>query len=146
MFINQTPSAAAYITGGEDAPRIHGKAEFFPSRDGTYVSVHVTGLPNDGFFALHIHEGADCGGDAFADTGAHFDLTESSHPFHSGDLPPLLSCGEYASMTVFTNRFTVADVIGRTVVIHSDPDDFHTQPSGNAGKKIACGVVRRSLA
>ena len=46
-------------------------------------------------------------------------------------------------MAVLTDRFCVEEVIGRTVIIHSDPDDFHTQQSGNAGKKIACGVIRR---
>lgn len=141
MHSSAEPTAEAYITGGKDAPRIHGKAEFFPSPYGTIVSVHVTGLPKNGFFAFHIHEGGDCGND-FADTGAHFDLTDSPHPNHSGDLPPLLSCEGYASMTVFTDRFRVPDIIGRTVIIHSNPDDFHTQPSGNAGEKIACGVIK----
>lgn len=46
-------------------------------------------------------------------------------------------------MKVFTGRFFVEDIIGRTVVIHSGPDDFYTQPSGNPGNKIACGVIRR---
>lgn len=45
-------------------------------------------------------------------------------------------------MYVLTDRFRVRDIIGRTVVIHSGPDDFHTQPAGNAGEKIACGVIR----
>jgi len=43
---------------------------------------------------------------------------------------------------VFSDRIRVEELIGRTVVIHSDPDDFRTQPAGNAGKKIACGVIR----
>ena len=46
-------------------------------------------------------------------------------------------------LSVKTDRFSVNEIIGRTVVIHSDPDDFHTQPAGNAGKKIACGVIQR---
>jgi Cu-Zn family superoxide dismutase len=45
-------------------------------------------------------------------------------------------------MTVATNRFRVKDIIGRTVIIHNMPDDFTTQPSGNAGMKIACGVIQ----
>ena len=53
--------------------------------------------------------------------------------------------GDYgkAYMKVLTGRFCVEEVIGRTVILHIDPDDFHTQPSGNAGRKIACGVIRR---
>ena len=44
---------------------------------------------------------------------------------------------------VVTDRFTISDIIGRTVVIHKSPDDFTTQPSGNAGAKIACGEIKR---
>ena len=47
----------------------------------------------------------------------------------------------HAHLEVRTDRFHVRDIIGRTVVIHSDPDDFRTQPAGNAGTKIACGVI-----
>ena len=56
----------------------------------------------------------------------------------------LLLCGGGAYLAVLTDRFSVADVLGRTVVIHSGADDFHTQPAGNAGTKIACGVIRRA--
>lgn len=48
-----------------------------------------------------------------------------------------------AYMKVLTGRFHVEQIIGRTVILHSNPDDFHTQPSGNAGTKIACGVIQR---
>ena len=48
-------------------------------------------------------------------------------------------------MKVFTDRFCVEEIIGKTVIIHNDPDDFHTQPAGNAGKKIACGVIRKRV-
>lgn len=63
------------------------------------------------------------------------------HPFHAGDLPPLLSCKGRAYLAVITGRFCVKDVIGRSVVIHAGPDDLHTQPAGNAGAKIGCGVI-----
>jgi len=53
----------------------------------------------------------------------------------------LMCCRGNAYLAVKTDRFTVHDIIGKTVVIHSNPDDFHTQPAGNAGKKIACGVI-----
>jgi Cu-Zn family superoxide dismutase len=48
-----------------------------------------------------------------------------------------------AIMAVKTNRFSIHEIIGRTVVIHSQPDDFTSQPAGNAGTKIACGVIRK---
>jgi len=56
-------------------------------------------------------------------------------------LIPLFSNSGYAWSSFLTNRFTVDQIIGRTVIIHSDPDDFTTQPSGNSGKKIACGEI-----
>ena len=65
------------------------------------------------------------------------------HPCHTGDLPPLLAWDGRAFLIVRTGRFRLADVIGRTVVIHAMPDDFATQPSGHSGEKIACGVIRR---
>ncbi len=47
-------------------------------------------------------------------------------------------------MKVLTDRFRIEEIIGGTVVIHDAPDDFHTQPSGNAGAKIACGVIQKA--
>lgn len=109
------------------------------------VTVEVRGLPesDSGFFALHIHEKGDCRADGFPDTGGHFDPLGREHPCHAGDLPPLLSANGRAFLAVFTRRFRPEEVLGRSVVIHSHPDDFKTQPSGGAGSKIACGVIRK---
>ena len=121
---------------------IWGTVKFCPVKDGVMVTADVHGL-EDGFYALHIHMGRDCGGDRFADSMGHYDPGGTEHPFHAGDLPPLLFTNGRAFLTVITGRFRIPDIVGRTVIIHSDPDDFHTQPSGNAGTKIACGVIRR---
>lgn len=144
LYMNQ--NAVAVLRGGESAPQMGGRAQFFAHPDGTLVVVTVWGLPESetGFFALHIHEARDCGGVGFSDTGGHYNPKGKSHPMHAGDLPPLLSAGGSAYLAVLTDRFTVGDILGRTVVIHSNPDDFHTQPAGNAGEKIACGVIRRA--
>ena len=123
---------------------IKGKVWIFQQDNGALVTAEITGLPRDGFFAFHIHEGPDCGGEGFSDTGGHFNPTEALHPNHAGDLPPLLSNGGKAYLSVLTARFCVEDVIGRTVVIHSGTDDFRSQPAGDSGSKIACGVIRRS--
>lgn len=139
-------AAIARVGGGENAPNLTGMVKFYQRCDGTMVVAEVAGLPKTsetGFFAFHIHEGRSCGGVDFADSGSHFNPGRTLHPLHAGDLPPLLSSSGRAYMAVLTDRFCVEEVIGRTVIIHSDPDDFHTQQSGNAGKKIACGVIRR---
>ncbi len=138
------PNAIAYVVGGNEAPCLRGEVKFYQKSRGVLVVAHVFGLPRDnetGFFAMHIHEGGSCSGKDFSDTGGHYNADAAPHPRHSGDLPPLLSCNGEAYLAVLTNRFSVKDIIGRTVVIHSGPDDFHSQPAGNSGSKIACGMI-----
>ncbi len=146
MYQNKNDfQASAVIRGGQEAPDLSGVARFFQRSDGVLVTIRVTGLPAEnpgGFFGLHIHGGSGCAGENFAGTGGHFNPAGTPHPAHAGDLPPLLSCGGRAYLAVLTDRFTVADIIGRTVVIHGGSDDFRSQPAGDAGTKIACGVIK----
>ncbi len=132
--------ASAQIRGDNG---IRGTLRMTQRPNGTLVTAEILGLPHEGFFALHIHAGPNCGGVNFANTGAHWDLAQRPHPDHTGDLPPLLSCHGRAYLSVLTDRFCVAEAIGRTVVIHANADDFTTQPSGNSGQKIACGIIQR---
>lgn len=143
--------AYAVIEGGEAYPDIKGQVMFRATARGTVVSVTVTGLPKShgpcagGFLGFHIHEGGSCTGsaaDPFADTGSHYNSSGCTHPYHAGDMPPLLNAGGVASMSFLTDRFTVGEVVGKTVVIHSGPDDFTSQPAGNSGMKIACGAIK----
>lgn len=137
------PCAVAQICGGVDTPLLTGCVEFYQEKDRVLIVARISGLPESGtgFFGFHIHQGESCSGTDFSGTGSHYDPTGNPHPVHAGDLPPLLSCSGRACLSVATDRFSVHEIIGRTVVIHSDPDDFHTQPAGNSGKKIACGVI-----
>ena len=140
------PDAVARITGGAEAPQLSGRVEFYQENGCVLVAARISGLPKEsetGFFGFHIHQGRNCSGAGFSGTGSHYNPAERVHPAHAGDLPPLLECRGRAYLSFRTDRFSVNDIIGRTVVIHSDPDDFHTQPAGNAGKKIACGVIRK---
>ena len=131
--------AMARMKGGG----ISGTVKFYQKARGILVVAAVRGLPpsTTGIYGFHIHEGNRCSGPGFAATGSHYNPTGSPHPNHTGDLPPLFSCGGSAYLAVLTDRFTMGDVLGRTVVIHSGPDDFQSQPAGNAGQKIACGVI-----
>lgn len=144
MHPSECPDAIARIRGGEEHPGIRGTVKFYRQRCGTLVEAEITGLPETGFFGFHIHEGFDCGGEGFADSRGHFNPTGAAHPHHAGDLPVLLESGGRAYLQVFTGRFRVEDVIGQTVILHRDPDDFRSQPSGDSGMKIACGVIRRA--
>ena len=137
------PKAAARVMGNPEYPELKGMVYFYQQCGGVLVMADISGLPWDGFFGFHIHAGGSCRGEGFPDTGTHYDPDNVPHPDHRGDLPPLLCANARAKMTVLTDRFRVSEIMGKTVVIHSDPDDFTTQPAGNAGKKIACGVIRR---
>lgn len=142
------PNAVARITGGAEAPQLSGCIAFYQENGCVLVAARISGLPKEsetGFFGFHIHQGRNCSGAGFSGTGSHYNPAERVHPAHAGDLPPLLECRGRAYLSFRTDRFSVNDIIGRTVVIHSDPDDFHTQPAGNAGKKIACGVIRKRV-
>ncbi len=138
------PKAIARIRGGRKQPQITGTVRFFQSVDGVIVEAEICGLPETGtgFFAFHIHEGGSCTGEDFPNTGGHLNPKEEIHPNHAGDLPPLLGNHGKAYLKVLTDRFRIEQIIGRTVILHDAPDDFHTQPSGNAGAKIACGVIQ----
>ena len=148
---NRMPEAFAQIAGSAEYPEIHGVVYFFDVYGGTVVMAEVYGLPDEEkqdigkFFAFHIHEGGSCGGsgqEAFPNTGSHFNPEQTTHPGHVGDLPPLLSTHGGAWSAVYTGRFYPEEVIGKTVVIHSQPDDFKTQPAGDSGQKIACGEIK----
>ena len=145
-YWTKTPDAVARVVGGEEAPQLSGCVRFYQENGFVLIEAKISGLPKaseTGFFGFHIHQGRDCSGAGFSGTEGHYNPAGQAHPEHAGDLPPLLGCKGNAYLSVRTERFSVREIIGRTVVIHSDPDDFHTQPAGNAGRKIACGVIQR---
>lgn len=141
--------AKAEVRGSKSYPNIRGSVVFSQRANGVLVTAEVYGLPytdrcNSGIFAFHVHSGSSCTGnasDAFADADGHFNPYGCKHPYHAGDLPPLFGNHGYAYMSVLTDRFSVKDIIGCVVIIHKNTDDFTTQPSGNAGEKIACGKI-----
>ncbi len=146
ILVKGEPAAIAEIKGNADYPKLSGTVKFFDTPyDGILVEAEIYGLPNrqenggSQFYAMHIHEKGDCSG-AFENTGAHYSKTAMPHPFHSGDLVPLLGNQGYAWTAFYDRRIMVSEIIGRSVIIHENADDFTTQPSGNAGKKIGCGV------
>lgn len=150
--LGRRAQAAAFIEGSESYPDISGTVQFYQTDQGVIVSAEISGLPHDGtpcrerIFGFHIHKGTDCGGsmdDPFSDAMSHYNPNGCEHPYHAGDLPPLFGNGGLALCAFLTDRFSVNEVIGRTVIIHDHPDDFTTQPSGSSGTKIACGVIRR---
>lgn len=147
---NDRPKAMAWVADNKNNPKISGLVKFYqPSNGGVLVEAEFFGLPdssvnmNSDFYAMHIHNSGDCSNN-FSNVGDHFNPDNLPHPFHSGDLPPLLSNQGYAWMAFFDRRFTIDEIIGKSVIIHSNMDDLISQPSGNSGKIIACGDIRRT--
>ncbi|MCY6370526.1 superoxide dismutase family protein [Clostridium ganghwense] len=148
--------AAALIKGGPLAPKIKGIVHFNSVPYGTEVYVCVNGLPDYkpaqngsksiGPFGFHLHEEGCCKiGDAanpFTCAKGHYNPTNQPHGNHAGDFPVLFSNNGLAQMCFFTNKFKVSEIIGKAVIIHENPDDFQSQPTGNSGKRLACGIVR----
>ncbi len=150
LNINERPYAYAKINGSNDYPNVSGFARFYKAQAGVFVSIQLKGLPETDsicqkpIFAVHIHSGDSCTGnstDPFADAMTHYNPNNCNHPYHAGDLPPIFGANGLGFSAFLTNRFTADEIIGKALIIHSSPDDFTTQPSGNSGIKIACGVI-----
>ena len=147
LLSENEPDALAVLKGNEKYPDINGIVKFYGlPESGLLIAAEITDLPDGrdedtpAFFAFHIHESGDCSGN-FASTGMHYNPDNVPHPEHAGDLPPLLSNDGYAWMIFYDSFLTLPMILNRSVVIHQNPDDFSTQPSGNAGEKIACGII-----
>ncbi|MDD4688829.1 MAG: superoxide dismutase family protein [Eubacteriales bacterium] len=142
--------AIANISGSKDYPTIRGKVSFIQRKNSVLVMANIHGLPyskekcKEDILAFHIHEGESCDGsikEPFSETKGHYNPQGCPHPYHPGDMPPLFSNSGYAFLSFLTDRFSVDEIIGKTVVIHKGTDDFRSQPSGDSGEKIACGEI-----
>ena len=167
LLIATAAIAACQSTPPQDAPRatasLHatkgnktfGEATFEqvgPNK--VRVVVSAQNLKPSGEHGFHIHEAGDCSsGDGMSAKG-HFNPLGKPHgtpgpQSHAGDLPMLKAAKDgRAKLDVEMEGISVApgaaSIVGRGLIIHADPDDFKTQPTGNAGARLACGVIRAS--
>ena len=130
-----------------------GEATFEQMGDKVRVAVFVQGLKPEQEHGLHIHEVGDCSsGDGMSAKG-HFNPLGKPHGHpgsaerHAGDLPALkANKAGRANVQVDLDLITVtpgpASIVGRGLIVHAAPDDYKTQPTGNAGARIACGVIQ----
>ena len=130
-----------------------GEATFEQAGDKVHVVVYVQGLKPGQEHGLHIHEVGDCSSGDGMSTKGHFNPHGKPHARHdaadrhAGDLPSLKAGKDGrakvdAMLDVITVAPGPASIVGRGVIVHADPDDFKTQPTGNAGARVACGVIR----
>ncbi|MBV8157892.1 MAG: superoxide dismutase family protein [Dyella sp.] len=147
---------AAATLSGKSGTNTGGRVTFDQQTGGgVMVVVSVTGLPPGTTHGFHIHEKGDCSAPDAMSAGGHFNPTAKPHgqmtmsDHHAGDMNNLVadSSGN-ARVQFLMPDVSVApgpnSVIGRAVVVHKDPDDYHTQPTGNSGGRIACGVIAAS--
>jgi superoxide dismutase, Cu-Zn family len=125
-------------------------------QQGANVMVHarITGLKPEQEHGFHVHQNGDCSSGDGMSAGGHFNPLNKPHGHHStserhaGDMPNLKADANGRAEA----RFTMAgisigsgatDIIGKSVIVHVDPDDYRSQPTGNAGARMACGVVAK---
>ena len=132
-----------------------GTAQLNQLAQGVQIVVAISGLPA-GNHALHIHETGECE-PPFESAGGHFNPTGAAHGFdspdgpHAGDLPNIYVGEEAVQVEYITDRVTLGDGDtslfdddGSAIVIHEGQDDYRTEPAGDAGNRIACGVIEHS--
>ena len=132
-----------------------GRIELVQQGDKVVVSGTLSGLKPYADHGFHVHEKGDCSSGDGMSAGGHFNPTAKPHgdpgaaDHHTGDMPMLVADAngnaalttELAGMTIGSGA---TDVVGRAVIVHKDPDDFKTQPTGNSGARVACGVIAKS--
>ena len=132
---------------------VSGKLTLMPMAGGVHVSGDIGGLPPGSSHGFHIHEKGDCSAADASSTGGHFNPTGSPHgkaeagAHHAGDIDNIVAD---ASGVAHVNAHVAGvslgggaadDIAGRAVVVHAAADDYSSQPAGNSGARVACGVI-----
>lgn len=145
------PEAQASLTSTANNMAM-GNIRFSPASNGVRVYGTVSGLEANSVHAIHIHEKPDCGNMGEA-AGGHFNPMKTLHgnPIdmnsHSGELPNITANANGVATLDFVNpRISLAtdapqSVYNHAIIVHAKADDYHSQPSGNAGGRIACGII-----
>jgi len=120
-----------------------------------HVKGEVSGLKPNSEHGFHIHEKGDCSAPDGASAGGHFNPGKEDHgsvaatPHHGGDMPNIKADAQGnavvdadVSTNVNIGKGDDFDIIGRGLIVHADADDYKTQPTGNAGARLACAVIK----
>jgi Cu-Zn family superoxide dismutase len=154
------PAATAEATAGAavqlsptQGNTANGGLKLTAAGTGVKLSGMLQGLKPNSEFGFHFHEKGDCSAPDATSAGAHFNPTSQDHgnpqaqPHHAGDMLNVKSDAQGVAEVSIDNPDVSLqtgqpnDVIGKALVLHAKPDDYKTQPSGNSGDRIACGVV-----
>ncbi|HEY2816650.1 MAG TPA: superoxide dismutase family protein [Casimicrobiaceae bacterium] len=132
---------------------VAGTVTFMQKGDKVTVVANVTGL-SPGPHGFHIHEKGDCSAADAMSAGGHFNPGGKPHgdpatpEHHAGDMPQLVAdASGKATLNAELSPLTIGgadDIVGKAIVVHKDADDYKTQPTGNSGARVACGVIAKS--
>jgi len=147
----QTATATVAPTAGNTAK---GTVTFTQKGDKVSVTAHLSGL-SPGSHGIHVHEKGDCSAPDAMSAGGHFNPAGKPHgapdapEHHAGDMPMLQADATgNASLTAELTGMSVgggpADIVGKSIVVHKDADDYKTQPAGNSGPRVGCGAIQKS--
>lgn len=132
---------------------VRGEANFSLSNDAVQMQLTLSGLA-PGKHAVHVHEHGDCSAPDAKSAGGHWAPKQSAHgkwgdgAHHLGDIGNLEADEQgKASLRFTTDQWALGngsptDIVGRALVVHADADDFESEPAGNAGSRVACGVIK----
>jgi Cu-Zn family superoxide dismutase len=148
------PAAVATLTP-TTGNSTSGTVRFVQSGDRVQVSGEIRGLKPGAEHGFHVHEKGDCSSGDGMSAGGHFNPASAPHgrhgagAHHVGDLPSLRADGAGVARFSFDSASLrvgsgTSDIVGKGLIVHRDPDDYTTQPTGNAGPRLACAVIARS--
>jgi Cu-Zn family superoxide dismutase len=153
MGLSNKPTAVANLepTSGNST---HGTVTFTQDGDEVRVRASVSGLKPGAEHGFHVHEKGDCSSGDGMSAGGHFNPAGKPHgaqrgDHHAGDMPNLVADAYGNASASFELKGVAvgsgaADLVGKGLIVHRDPDDYRTQPTGNAGPRLACAVIRKS--
>ena len=148
-----TASSAHAALAPASGSLVSGTLAFVPMGDGVHVTGDIGGLAPNSTHGFHIHETGDCSAADASSAGGHFNPSGEAHGrasaphHHLGDNDNLLADANGVAHVnahfagVVLGGGGADDIVGKAVIVHANPDDYASQPSGNAGARIACGVI-----
>jgi Cu-Zn family superoxide dismutase len=151
---SSAPLKAVAVLHPTEGNKVSGTVTFTEVADGVQVHAEITGL-TPGNHGFHIHEFGDCTATDGSSAGAHFNPTNQPHAGpdadarHVGDMGNIeADASGTAKLDYLDHSISLADddrsIIGRSVVVHAKADDLKSQPAGDSGARIACGVIGRA--